>query len=325
MFGPRRLRPRKNFVDRIRLPLPEGLSMIRATTTYEEKDVSNVSEMVDVLVDTMVTAALQAGNDVMQVYHGEIAVEMKDDRSPLTEADRRSHTRIDTILEEAMTRGTIARLPLLSEEGTSIPYETRRRWDSFFMIDPLDGTKEFIKRNDEFTVNIALMARAEGAGWYPRLGVVYAPALGELFVGRGDSALCWRDIAPGTSPPNATTGETLPGAGYADKRPFTVVASRSHMSPETVEFVETRRREHPDLELVSAGSSLKLCRVADGSADEYPRFAPTMEWDTAAGDAVARSAGCEVRIWDGERNRTAEPLEYNKEDLHNPWFLVRRT
>ncbi|MCG8479896.1 MAG: 3'(2'),5'-bisphosphate nucleotidase CysQ [Spirochaetales bacterium] len=285
---------------------------------------SNVSETIDALVDTMITAALQAGNEVMHVYQGDIAVEMKDDRSPLTEADRRSHTRIDTILEEAMTRGTIARLPLLSEEGTAIPYATRRRWDSFFMIDPLDGTKEFIKRNDEFTVNIALMARSGDTEWYPRLGVVYAPALGELFVGREDSAFYWSDIAPSSPPPSVAAGETLPRAGYDDERPFTIVASRSHMSAETEEFVETRRREHPDLELVSAGSSLKLCRVADGSADEYPRFAPTMEWDTAAGDAVARSAGCDVRSWDSRRGGAQEPLFYNKEDLHNPWFLVRR-
>lgn len=263
--------------------------------------------------------AYAAGAAILEVYRTDFDSTRKDDGSPVTLAD--------TAAEAAIVPGLRAltpEIPVVSEEEHSAG-RSPTVGNRFWLVDPLDGTREFLKRNDEFTVNIALMARNGDTEWYPRLGVVYAPALGELFVGREDSAFYWSDIAPSSPPPSVATGETLPRAGYNDGRPFTIVASRSHMSGETEEFVETRRREHPDLELVSAGSSLKLCRVADGSADEYPRFAPTMEWDTAAGDAVARSAGCEVRIWDGERNRTAAPLEYNKEDLHNPWFLVRRT
>jgi 3'(2'), 5'-bisphosphate nucleotidase len=277
----------------------------------------------DQLLETMTRAALAGGREVMNVYRGEIDVEFKDDKSPLTEADRRSHDAIVAMLERDASD-----IPLLSEEGAHTAYETRTGWDRYFLIDPLDGTKEFIKRNGEFTVNVALVERHH-AGiadvWAPMAGVVYAPDLGELFIGGPFGAYRWTGIAPGTiAPPDRSSAEHLPRAKGADNRPYTIVASRSHMSPETEKFVEERRAEHPDLELISAGSSLKLCRVADGTADEYPRFAPTMEWDTAAGDAVARAAGCRVLAWDKERGEPIGPLPYNKEDLHNSWFLVTR-
>ena len=300
-------------------------------------------------VRQMIRAALAAGGEIMDVYAGEIAVEHKDDKSPLTEADRRSHDTIETMLTAAMNAGRIERLPILSEEGATISHTERATWQRYLLIDPLDGTKEFIKRNGEFTVNIALMERTAkdgGAGtraaadeeraWIPVAGVVYAPALAELFVGSPEGAWWWGDLS-GLTVPDVGDGESMPRAalGLAGAgRPYTIVASRSHMSPETEGFVAERRKEHPNLDLISAGSSLKLCRVADGSADEYPRFAPTMEWDTAAGDAVARAAGCQVLAWndgtDGnDGNDGAGPgprgaLRYNKEDLHNPWFLVRR-
>ena len=299
----------------------------------------------------------------MDVYGGEFAVEHKDDKSPLTEADRRSHETILSILE-----AEIPEVPILSEEGATIPFRRRREWERYLLIDPLDGTKEFVKRNGEFTVNIALVERTlpapdgtdhprgnanansgdrsasrNGAGegarlravWVPVAGVVYAPDLQELFVGSSDGAWWWGGVAPaqrvgtdgGGTPvaavPALDAAETIPRDAVRGGRPYTIVASRSHMSPETQAFVDERRAEHPDLDLVSAGSSLKLCRVADGTADEYPRFAPTMEWDTAAGDAVARAAGCEVSEWSASVGAVG-PLEYNKEDLHNPWFLVRR-
>jgi 3'(2'), 5'-bisphosphate nucleotidase len=283
-------------------------------------------------VQHMIKAALAAGSEVMDVYSGEIAVEHKDDQSPLTEADRRSHDTIETMLQAAMNSGRIEKAPILSEEGTTIPFPERAGWQRFFLIDPLDGTKEFIKRNGEFTVNIALIERDGAASvaavWKPVAGVVYAPDLGELFVGSPEGAWWWGDVR-GLTVPDISDGETMPrptlGSAGAE-RPFTIVASRSHMSPETEDFVAQRRREHPDLDLISAGSSLKLCRVADGSADEYPRFAPTMEWDTAAGDAVARAAGCQVFAWNDGDDGTGPggPLVYNKEDMHNPWFVVRR-
>jgi len=306
--------------------------------------------VMDHTVRQMIRAALAAGTEIMDVYRGEITVEHKDDRSPLTEADRRSHETIETILTAAMNAGLIDWMPILSEEGVTIPFAERAGWDRYLLIDPLDGTKEFIKRNGEFTVNIALMARetvdpgteapgatrtADTSGaapvWHPVAGVVYAPDLEELFVGSDEGAWWWGEIA-GLTVPELSDGEAMPRTVHGtagNGRPWTIVASRSHMSPETESFVTQRRREHPDLELISAGSSLKLCRVADGSADEYPRFAPTMEWDTAAGDAVARAAGCEVLEWSGGSDGTGAagprgPLVYNKEDLHNPWFLVRR-
>ncbi len=284
-------------------------------------------------VQQMIRAALAAGAEVMDVYGGEIAVEHKDDKSPLTEADRRSHEMIETVLTAAMNSGFMEKLPILSEEGAAIPYARRSEWDKYFLIDPLDGTKEFIKRNGEFTVNVALMERddEEPAAWKPVAGVVYAPDLGELFVGSPEGAWWWGDVR-GISVPSMTDAEMMPRASRSSEgsgRPYTVVASRSHMSAETEEFVAARRREYSDLDLISAGSSLKLCRVADGSADEYPRFAPTMEWDTAAGDAVARAAGCEVLIWEAQPDAAAAgprgPVRYNKENLLNPWFLVRRS
>jgi 3'(2'), 5'-bisphosphate nucleotidase len=266
-------------------------------------------------------AAIEAGREVLNVYAREFSVEEKEDRSPLTEADTRSHDKIEAILK-AGSPG----IPILSEEGATIPYEERKNWQLFWMIDPLDGTKEFVKKNGEFTVNIALMA-ATHHGAVPVAGVVYAPYLEELFVGSRELGAYRARCAASERCPEL---EDLPEAGEklpapAAGRPYTIVASRSHMSPETQAFVDARRAEHPDLDLVSAGSSLKLCRVADGSADEYPRFAPTMEWDTAAGDAVARAAGCEVLRWGAEDGAPQGPLTYNKPDLHNPWFLVRAT
>lgn len=275
-------------------------------------------------VAAMTVAALEAGAAVMARYHHAAVVTTKADRSPLTEADRASDARIAAVLHAAMTQGALPRLPLLSEEGEAYSYRERAGWSAYFLVDPLDGTKEFVQRNGEFTVNIALVQRGTGGAWYPHAGVVYAPALGELFAADDGVALHWTGIAPGGPAPRRTDAVVLPRADRLRDRPYTVVASRSHRSASTRRFIEARRRDVPDLQLVYAGSSLKLCRVADGSADEYPRLAPTMEWDTAAGDAIARAAGCEVRAWDRTRETVGDPLAYNKEDLHNPHFLVRR-
>lgn len=296
-------------------------------------------------LDAAIAAALRAGAEIMQIYSREFSVEEKEDRSPLTEADTRAHTEIDAVL--AVRTPSI---PILSEEGASIPAAERQEWQRYWLVDPLDGTKEFIKKNDEFTVNIALMAVAGApAGTAtPAAGVLYVPATGILYVGVVGKGAWSIKVEPdgtalaGSGAPAmpdlahiAKHGTPLPSVlEYAD-REFTVVASRSHLSPETQAYIDTLRRDHPHLELLSAGSSIKICRVAEGSADEYPRFAPTMEWDTAAGDAVARAAGCEVLAWDAEggpqagpagarAGAPAGPLTYNKEDLHNPWFIVRR-
>jgi 3'(2'), 5'-bisphosphate nucleotidase len=272
------------------------------------------------LLQLAIAAAVEASREVMEVYGRDFSVEEKQDSSPLTEADTRSHQAIENRLSRAP-----GALPVLSEEGAQIPHGERSNWARFWMVDPLDGTKEFIKKNGEFTVNIALMERDAEGGATPVAGVVYAPYLRELFVGEAGIGAFRLRREPKDEVPDlgelVAAGERLP-APEGD-RPYTIVASRSHLSPETQAFIDERREEHPDLETISAGSSLKICRVAEGVADEYPRFAPTMEWDTAAGDAVARAAGCQVIAWDSEAGESG-PLRYNKADLHNPWFLVRR-
>lgn len=260
-------------------------------------------------------AAVAAGDEIMDVYAGSIDVLMKGDRSPLTEADKRAHARIAELLEPAG-------LPLLSEEGRDIPYDERRSWPRLWIVDPLDGTKEFIKRNDQFTVNIALVRAGR-----PVLGVVYAPASEVLYLGADGLGAFKLDADRSILRAMAfEAGSCLERfVRLAVKipfppdsaRPFTVVASLSHRSPETESFIEDLRRERADLALAVMGSSLKLCLVAEGSADVYPRFAPTMEWDTAAGQAVCEAAGARVI---SAADRT--PLAYNKPDLHNPWFIV---
>lgn len=249
------------------------------------------------LLATAIKAALDAGRDIMEIYddpEADFGIERKADNSPLTRADKAAHARIMTYLEPTG-------IPVLSEEGAHLPYDERRTWQRLWIVDPLDGTKEFIKRNGEFTVNIALVEDCA-----PVMGVIYVPVKQQLYYGI---------VGEGATKEEEGVKSSLPLP--AGERAFTVVASRSHLSSETADFIDNLRREHPDLELVSSGSSLKICLVAEGRADIYPRHAPTMEWDTAAGDAIARAAGREV-----VDAMTDEPLRYNKEDLHNPWFVV---
>ncbi len=258
-------------------------------------------------IDHVIDAALKAGRAIMQIYtHPDLdwQVERKADNSPLTIADRSSHE----VIAEALSASPY---PLLSEEGAHLPYEERCTWHSLWIVDPLDGTKEFLKKNDEFTVNIALVT--DGV---PVLGVIYVPALYRLYWGsKGEGA-----YTATVDPETYTVGqaERLPLKGADLNRPYRVVASRSHLSPETQQFIDDLRAYHPDLETVSAGSSLKICLVAEGKADVYPRLAPTMEWDTAAGHAIALAAGLQML-----NAETDEPLRYNKEDLHNPFFVVK--
>ena len=259
-------------------------------------------------------AAIEAGGRIMEVYldpSQDFGIETKADNSPLTRADRLS----DKVIGDALATTAIG---VLSEESLHAPYEERRGWERLWIVDPLDGTKEFIKKNGDFTVNIAL---AEGGR--PTLGVIYVPATGELFWGLVAEGRAGRVDGVGAGVRFGSFGElasasvALPACGGG--RPFTVVASRSHINAETKAYIDALAEERPGLQTVSRGSSLKLCMVAEGKADAYPRFAPTMEWDTAAGQAIAEAAGCEVVRADDGR-----PLIYNKEDLHNPWFIVRR-
>ncbi len=259
------------------------------------------------LLQNIITASLQAGKEILKVYETNFTVEYKSDESPLTLADKNAHEVIMSFLRKTG-------IPVLSEEGRDIPYEERKRWSKLWIVDPLDGTKEFVKRNDEFTVNIALVENQT-----PVTGVVYAPVLDVLYVGdkeRGaykiEQASQKKNLLNELNDKNKLPFDN--NKGY-----FGVVASRSHPNRETEEFIEKLKKEHSHIKIVSKGSSLKICLVAEGSADIYPRFAPTMEWDTAAGDAVVRASGGTVI-----NTKTNNPLVYNKKNLLNPWFVVKK-
>ena len=259
------------------------------------------------LLELAIKASLEAGKEIMHIYTDpaqDFGIERKADNSPLTLADKAAHRRIMDFLGQTA-------IPVLSEEGAHQPYAQRAAWENFWLVDPLDGTKEFIKKNGEFTVNIALVEGGE-----PVMGVVYLPAQDILYFGDRESG-AFR-VKEGVT-------ESLPLAG-AEHADYVIVASRSHLSPETKSFIEEAGKKHDNVRTLSSGSSIKICLVAEGTADAYPRFAPTMEWDTAAGDAVARAAGkavVQAGTYDGLPCEEGKPLVYNKEDLHNPWFLVK--
>jgi 3'(2'), 5'-bisphosphate nucleotidase len=245
------------------------------------------------LVEPLLALAREAGAAIMRVYAQDFAVEHKDDRSPLTEADMASHHLIVAGLEKLLPG-----VPVLSEESAHIPWETRRAWRRYWLVDPLDGTREFVKKNGEFTVNIALIENGE-----PVLGVVYAPALDEMHYGaRGLGAF----VVAGSDPLPITVRKPA-------VTPLRVAGSRSHMDERSAAFIENLG-EHT---LLGMGSSLKFCRMAEGRLDVYPRFAPTSEWDTAAAQCVLENAGGVVVTLDGQ------PLRYNSKDsLLNPHFLA---
>lgn len=247
----------------------------------------------DIDIDYVKNIAYEAGKLIMEIYDKDFPIEYKDDKSPLTEADIRSN---ELICRELGRR--YPDIPILSEENKEVPYKIRKDWDYYWCIDPIDGTKEFIKKNGEFTVNIALIHKET-----PVLGVVYAPALDDMYCAKkGDGAF--------------KNDEKLPLlVNDSPEEKLSVVASKSHLSEETQAFIDAL--ETREIKQVSKGSSLKLCMVAEGTADIYPRLAPTMEWDTAAAHAVALEAGKEMINYE-----TKKPVVYNKESLLNPWFIV---
>lgn len=261
---------------------------------------------------TAIQAALTAGAEIMSVYtdpNADFEIERKADNSPLTIADRKSHA----VIAQALASTPY---PLLSEEGAKIASEERQQWKELWIVDPLDGTKEFIKRNGEFTVNIAYVK--DGC---PEAGVIYIPVKKELYF--ADTTLGAYKINEITETGSYTSldaliahAQRLPNAHRTDHT-FIIVASRSHLTPETEAYIQVMQQKHAQVETISKGSSLKLCLIAEGNADVYPRFAPTMEWDTAAGHAIIRASGKEV-YQAGKK----EPLQYNKTDLLNPWFIA---
>jgi 3'(2'), 5'-bisphosphate nucleotidase len=268
------------------------------------------SEELERLLPLIIGLSVAAGEAIMQVYNSGFSVEYKEDNSPLTLADKLSHEIISTGLQKHSS------YPVLSEEMAEIPYNERKNWSVFWLVDPLDGTKEFVKRNGEFTVNIALIENEA-----PVMGFIYLPVHKTLYyslqnkgayrVMKGDSIIHFKSGAE-----IIKASEKLPAEQPKDKI-FTIVASRSHNSPDTEAFIEKERSTHGSVNLVSAGSSIKFCLVAEGKADAYPRFAPTMEWDTAAGQAIAEESGKKVVLPDGKTS-----LSYNKKSLLNPYFMV---
>jgi 3'(2'), 5'-bisphosphate nucleotidase len=246
--------------------------------------------------------AKKAGEEIMKIYKKDFQIEYKDDKSPLTEADTKSNE----IICEALA-SLYPEIPMLSEENKKVAFEDRKNWQYYWCIDPIDGTKEFIKKNDEFTVNIALIDKDT-----PILGVVYAPAIDKMYSAKKDEGAF-------------LNGQRLPLKVNSNKKDkLYVVASKSHLSDETQAFIDNL--DTKEVEQVSKGSSLKLCMVAEGSADVYPRIAPTMEWDTAAADAIVRESGkmtYQYNLQFNIDNLTAEkPMVYNKVNLLNPYFVV---
>ena len=254
-------------------------------------------------------AAVRAGAEIMKVYNSsEYNVEFKSDKSPLTIADRLAHNKIKEMLGET-------RIPILSEEGREILYDERKNWEMFWLVDPLDGTKEFIKRNNEFTVNIALMVDNRCVG-----AIVYVPYLGKVyFAEQGGGAKLLEGVQPDENASYSDAdirhrAQSLPLAAAAHDT-FRVAVSRSHQTVSTKRYVDKMREKHPDLELIEQGSSYKFCLIAEGVIDYYPRTTRTYEWDTAAAELILVEAGGTVRSLPKR-----EKLQYNKSNLSNPWF-----
>jgi 3'(2'), 5'-bisphosphate nucleotidase len=279
----------------------------------------NTAPMIDdkireYLLTEQLNAAVRAGAKIMQIYKhsDDYDISLKSDHTPITIADRVAHNSIKESLGAT-------RIPILSEEGRSMLYEERCNWEMFWLVDPLDGTVEFIKGNNEFTVNIALMENNICIS-----AIVYVPYHHKMYIAeRGRGAWVMHDIAPNQSASYTyeqitSSRMALPLTQYSHTN-FRVAVSRSHQTPETHEHIETLRAEHPDLEIIEQGSSYKFCLIAEGSVDYYVRTTTTSEWDTAAGELILAEAGGTTTAYP-----TCEPLRYNKESLDNPWFVAKR-
>ena len=256
-----------------------------------------------------IKASLEAGKKIMEVYNSVIEVEYKDDKSPLTEADKKANDIINSHLLPTQ-------IPIISEENKQIDYSVRKNWNTCWVVDPVDGTKEFIKRNGEFTVNIALVTNEA-----PVLGVIYVPATKTIYFSDVENNLAFKaDLkSHDTSVESVLKLVKKLQPKQSLSKTVEVVGSRSHMNQDTLDFVESLKSEGKNVEIVSKGSSLKFCLVAEGKADVYPRYAPTMEWDTAAGHAICNAVGLQVIS-----KETNKPLLYNKENLLNSYFLVSK-
>lgn len=289
---------------------------------------------------TAITAALEAGKAILEIYHSKaFEVQLKADHSPLTKADIAAHKIIMSYLKAT-------NIPVLSEEGKDIPYRIRKDWKQLWIVDPIDGTKEFIKRNGEFTVNIALIDNQK-----PVLGVIFVPVMGDLYfansrleAGPANSQdNCGNSNSISTSTSCLEVGQAISGAfkinvahlhhyhtetliaGAAqlplprEGSTFTVLTSRSHSSKETESYIDGLRDKHGTIQVIAKGSSLKFCLIAEGQADCYPKLGPTMEWDTAAGQVLCEQAGVAVKTLE-----THKKIHYNRPNLRNSFFVVQK-
>lgn len=266
------------------------------------------------LLAEQLNAAVRAGAEIMRIYNGgdDYDISLKSDHTPITIADRMAHDSIKRSLGAT-------RIPILSEEGRSMLYEERCNWELFWLVDPLDGTVEFIKGNNEFTVNIALMENNICIS-----AIVYVPYHNKMYIAeRGRGAWVMNGVVPDAEAAYTYAeihgnSMALPLAESAHDN-FRVAVSRSHQTPETHEHIKTLYAEHPNIEIVEQGSSYKFCLLAEGTVDYYVRTTTTSEWDTAAGELILSEAGGSTCDY-----ATGAPLLYNKEVLDNPWFIARR-
>lgn len=259
------------------------------------------------LLRIAIEAALKAGKAIMEIYEQEdFQVENKKDNSPLTVADKKANAIINEFLLPTQ-------IPIISEENKQLSFEERKVWSSCWIVDPLDGTKEFIKRNGEFTVNIALVSNGK-----PVMGVIYAPALEVFYYAMVKEGKAYKSLVNSETDTENIFERAEEISPCSWEGPLKIVSSRSHMNDETLKFIEDLKHKYDrEVEIVSKGSSLKFCLVAEGAAHAYPRYAPTMEWDTAAGQAICEAVGliCKFR-------ESGKAITYNREDLLNSHFLV---
>jgi 3'(2'), 5'-bisphosphate nucleotidase len=252
-----------------------------------------------------VNAAIKAGKSTLTFYNNDLEIQLKPDYSPLTLADLESNAIIESELKKT-------EIPILSEESQQIEYSERKNWEKYWLVDPLDGTKEFIKKSEEYTVNIALMKND-----YPVMGVIYLPAKDILYFGCQNVGAYKLINAANRKDNELFLEKNWQKLPLTATNSFTIVASRSHLDENTKAFINSAERIYHPITIENYGSSLKFCMIAEGRADVYPRMAPTMEWDIAAGHAIVEAAGCCL-----VKYPSFKPIDYNKEDLRNPWFIA---
>ncbi len=255
-----------------------------------------------------IETAVHAGSIIMDIYENKnMEVEIKPDDSPVTIADKKASEYIENVLEHT-------KIPVISEEGDHTTYKIRKHWKQFWCVDPLDGTKEFIKRNGEFTVNIALIDDEK-----PILGVIYIPVTKTLYFAITSEQKAYKLVLEAHQITQEIVNSATEIFPEEKSDTVTITSSRSYTNAQVFDLIERLKARNKKVALIKAGSSIKFCLIAEGKATSYPRYAPTMEWDTAAGQAICNAVGIEVYSLENDK-----PLKYNKKNLLNPWFIVRK-